>query len=109
MKRAIWTKNYDIHEDQMYDCPGCPDCEAPLDKYQEGEYLCEACGNHVKVDNPEMIKWFTDREGSKVEWGDCILCGEKGTLKNLYAKNPVTLKWQVISARCTKCGAKMIV
>lgn len=111
MKKAIWTMDYDIREDTMYDHPGCPDCETPIKKYKD-EFLCVSCGNRVKVEDPEMIKWFADRDGSRTENWDCTIphgCGHKGTLEVTYEKNPVTLKWQIMGGKCKHCGIRLVV
>ena len=109
---GIWGSDYDGHEDKIYPCPVCPECKAPLGKHKKtGKYHCYECGREVILDE-NMLNWYKDREGEKVETGDCINlfgCGEKGCMEIHYRKSPVTKEWRTAWGVCKKCGAKFIV
>ena len=108
-KTAVWATDYDMHEDKCYERPCCPDCYmVPIGKYKDENYRCYNCGKIVKLRDKAMIDWFADREETKVEMTDCLL-GCEGTMKTLYIKNPITLKWQKAWGVCKKCGARFIV
>lgn len=116
--KPTWILDYDMHTDKCYNRPGCPECDAPVGKYEDGKYRCYSCGKEAEITDPDMIKWFQDREGEKVEYEDCPQyeiegtiygCGGKGTTETHYYKNPVTLKWQVGWGQCNRCGKRFIV
>ena len=105
--KAIWDMDYDMSEDKCYDRPCCPECHAPIGRYEDGLYHCFSCGEVVDVTEPDMIKWFSDREQTKTETSSCLKCD--GEIETYYMKNPVTLEWQVMGGQCNKCGMRFIV
>jgi len=105
--KARWIDEYDMHTDSIYKCPGCEKCYAPVFP-EVDRYLCVSCGEEVDVTDPEMIKYFEDRAGTKTEMRLCINCGEK-TLETHYHRNPVTLEWEAMWGECKKCGMRFIV
>ncbi len=121
--KAVWGLDYDMHEDKCFKRPCCPDPEcmnAPIWKYEDGKYHCFSCQEEVEVDDPEMIEWFSKREETKVEYGDCHVvkdkngkvifgCGGKGCFERHYVRNLITLEWQQAYGGCSKCGTRFIV
>ena len=123
MFKAIWGTDYDMHEDKCYKCPACPECREPVFLYEDNKYHCVSCGKVVEVKDPKMLKWFEEREGTKIEMEDCFSeevelkngqkikmgCGGKKCVEVHYRKNPVTLEWETMGGHCTKCDMKFIV
>lgn len=117
--KAIWGSDYDYKEDKIFDCPCCPNCEEPIGRYKDGSYRCFSCGEIVDVEEPSMQEWFKKREGVKITYQNCkqvktndgkiFGCGGKNCLEIHSLKNPITLKWQVYSGKCNKCGITFIV
>ena len=122
--KAIWGMDYDMREDKCYKRPVCPICEEPFGKiYDDNEYHCFSCGRIIEVDDPDMKKWIEDREEKKTEIEDCFPetvdlkngevmkmgCGGKKCMEVHYRRNPVTLEWEQMGGRCTKCGMRFIV
>lgn len=105
--KAIWDIDYDMQQDKCYDRPCCPECHAPIGKYEDGLYHCFSCGEVVDIE-PDMIKWFADREQTKTETMHCMKCGKK-SMKTHYMKNPITLEWQTMGGQCSECGMWFIV
>ena len=105
--KAIWDIDYDMKQDSCYDRPCCPECHAPIGKYEDGLYHCFSCGEVVDIE-PDMIKWFADREQTKTETMLCMKCGKK-SMKIHYMKNPITLEWQTLGGQCSECGMRFIV
>ena len=106
--KSTWVLDYDSREDKCYKRPGCPECSEPIGLDEDGQYHCYSCGKVVEVEDPKMIKWFSDREGTKVEYSNCG-CGGQNTFETHYVKNPVTLDWQVAFGGCSKCNMRFIV
>ena len=109
IKKAIWGTDYDMHEDKCYDRPVCPDCKEPFGMSDDGNYHCFSCGKIIKVEDPEMIKWIEERQGTKIEMRDCFICEGKGTSEDHLIKNNVTLEWQTAWGECMNCGCRFIV
>lgn len=107
--KAIWADDYDMREDKCYGRPCCPECNAPIGKYEDGLYHCFSCGEVVEVTDPDMIEWLKVREETKTEYSDCGRCGGKNCVETHYMRNPITLKWQVMGGQCTKCGMRFMV
>lgn len=109
--KAKWGMDYDHTVDKCYDRPMCPECDAPVVKHKSGEYRCVSCHRFVKIEDPEMLKWLTDREGEKVEMHDCFspYCDGKKCLETHLVRNNVTLEWQTAWGECKKCGMRFIV
>ena len=108
--KATWGADYDYRTDKMFKRPCCPACYVPIEKEEDGKYRCFSCNEVVEVTDPEMVKWFADREGEKVEMRDCIFgCGGKGTVEAHLYKNDVTLEWKFSWSVCSKCGARIMV
>lgn len=115
---AVWIDEYDFRCDKCYKAPGCPKCDAPLYKFGN-DFKCVACGKALKVTDPDMKKWFTEREEVKTEFKDCpkiplkdgrsMGCGGKKCVETHYRRNPVTLEWEVTDGRCMKCELSFIV
>lgn len=116
---AIWGIEHDHREDKYYDCPTCRVCMAPI--YKDGEeYRCVSCQELFEVDD-EMREWIDARNETKVETGDCPVakskrgdvwtsgCGGVGTMKIVYVRNPVTMKWEVHHGECQQCGLRFMV
>lgn len=109
MKKAVWVIDYDFQEDKCYKHPGCRSCDAPVFKYEDNKYHCVSCGEEFELSD-DMIKWFEERKGSKIEMEDCTFgCKGKKCVEVHYHKNPVTLKWQCSGGHCTKCGMRFMV
>ena len=121
MRKAKWLTDYDMHNDKCFDRPQCPECYAPILEHDEGEFRCISCGEQFELDE-KMIEWVRERQGSKVEMGDCpagefehkgkkikLGCGGKGCVETHYIKNDITLEWQVAWGECKKCGRRFIV
>ena len=108
-RAAIWGMDYDMHNDKCYDRPVCPDCKEPFGVFEDGTYRCYACGEVVSIEDPEMIKWFEDRAGTKTEIMDCFTCGGKECVEARMRKNPVTLDWETTGGQCSNCGMQFIV
>ena len=107
---AKWVLEYDMHTDKCFKMPGCPKCDAPIGKCEDGLYRCFSCGEEVFMEDPRMIKWMEKREDTKTEYEDCFLgCKGKNCVKVLYRRNPVTLKWQQAYGEGEKCGLHFIV
>lgn len=87
----------------------CPKCDAPVVKFNDGEYKCVSCRKPVNVTDPDMIAWFAEREGTKVETEDCFNCGGKGCVETHYVKSKVTLDWVTAFGECKNCGMRFIV
>ena len=115
--RAEWLDDYDHRTDKCFKRPMCPECYAPV--FEEGEkYVCVSCQQELEVDD-DMAEWIWERNGTKVEIEDCfpakmifgkkLGCGGKGCMEVRYMKNPVTLEWQVMGGKCTKCGMRCMV
>ncbi len=117
MMKAKWITDYDSRTDRLFDRPGCPDCKAPIGKYEDG-YHCFLCDRLIKVSDPEMIKWLDEREETMVKMEDCpkyifkdhsLGCGGKECVETHYVRNNVTLEWQVAWGECRNCGMRFIV
>ena len=109
MRKAKWGTEYDMHEDKCYECPQCQDCFAPIHRYEDGKFRCISCREEYEL-TPDMIEWYNERDGEKVEMQDCVLgCGGKACVEQHYVKNPVTLEWQTAWGKCTKCDFRFIV
>ena len=116
---AIWDLDYDLHTDSCYQCPSCPECQAPIGKDGDGLYRCFSCGEIVDVTDPEMLEWFRLREETKIERTDCkqwktkagktIGCGGENCYVTHYVRNLVTLEWPAAYGGCEKCGTRFIV
>ena len=106
---AVWGMDYDYRMDKCFDRPVCPECETPFGEREDGKYHCFSCGNVIKVEDPEMIKWIEERKETKVEMRDCFVCGGKGTSEDHFIKNDVTKEWQTAWGECKACGARFIV
>lgn len=114
--RATWILEYDFRTDKCYKRPGCPECEEPIGKDDDGKYRCYSCGAEISPDK-HMLKWFKKREETKTEIEDCIKCkkepvmgcGGKKCVEVHYRRNPVTLQWEVASGKCKQCGRMFIV
>ena len=116
--KAEWGMDYDHVTDKCYERPVCPECDAPVIKFDDGKYRCVSCRNVIDVDDEQMLKWLTDREDTKVEMKDCPKfesnghtygCGGKNTVETHYIRNNVTLKWQVAWGECTQCHMRFMV
>lgn len=105
---AVWSKDYDMHNDKCYDRPQCPECFAPVGKTIDDKYRCYSCHKICKLDQ-KMIDWIAKREGEKVEMRDCFRCGGIGTSEDHFVKNNITLEWQTAWGICKKCGMRFIV
>lgn len=109
---AHWGLDYDSQTDKCYSMPACTICmekecmDVPLAYQYDNIATCINCGTAHHV-NKEMIKWFKDRDGEKVETDYCFGCG-KNNLKMHYRKNPVSLEWVGAYGEC-ECGCKVIV
>ncbi len=115
---AVWGMDYDHITDKCYNRPVCPECDAPVVRFESGQYKCISCRNPVMVTNLEMLKWLADREEEKVEMQDCPKieaegcsygCGGKACVETHYVRNAVTLEWQVAWGECRNCGMRFIV
>lgn len=114
MMQAIWGEDYDFRTDSIFKRPCCPECCEPIGLDGSDKYRCYNCGEVVEVTDPEMLKWFGDREKVKYEYQDCLKrrlkgCGGKGTMKVKYVRNNATLEWQQAQGKCEKCGLTFIV
>ena len=108
--KAKWIQDYDMRTDRIYARPGCPKCDAPIGREEDGTYLCYSCGKEVKVDDADMLRWFALRRATRTELEDDALgCGGKKCMETVYVRNPVTMKWQPAYGKCKQCGAKFIV
>lgn len=106
--KAEWITEYDMHNDEVYKCPGCEKCYAPVFKI-DGKYLCCSCGEEAELDT-DMIEYFKPREETKTEMKDCLFgCGGKACVETHFMRNPVTLKWQVMGGVCKNCGIRFMV
>ena len=120
---AIWVMDYDMHTDKCYNTLGCPKCNDPIGKCEDGEFRCFNCGKVVFVKDKTMLSWYNKRSETKTEYEDCFPeevemkngevvkmgCGGKGTVRVIYRRNPVTMEWQTAYGECTKCGLKFMV
>lgn len=119
--KAEWISEYDMHTDSAYKCPGCRKCYAPVFKMDDDKYHCCSCGEEAELDD-DMREYFGEREETKteiqncdkIEWDDknghhSIGCGGKDCVEVHYKKNPVTLKWQAMGGKCSKCGTRFII
>lgn len=106
---AAWILDYDHVTDTCYNRPGCIECQAPVDKMEDGKYHCFSCGKVVNVKDPEMIRWLDEMGQTKTERRDCLRCGGKDSLEIVYYKNPVSREWQMGHGECSKCGMRFIV
>lgn len=112
--KAKWGLDYDYINDECFKRPSCPKCAeeygcVPILPNDKGEYRCINCQEIVELDEKQK-QWIDDRCGAKVEIEDCVLgCGGKNCVEATYIKNDVTLKWQLATSVCTKCGRRIIV
>ena len=106
--KAVWGMDYDHVTDKCYDRPMCPECDAPVIRFEDGKIRCVSCSEEASLD-ADMLKWLADREGEKIEMKDCCGCGGKGCMETHYVKNDVTLEWQPAFGECVKCGMRFIV
>lgn len=107
--KAIWGMDYDYISDKCYNRPMCPKCDAPVVRFNDGNYKCVSCRKKVNVTDSEMLKWLADREETKVEMMDCFRCGGKTCVETHFVKNKVTLEWQTAGGECKNCGMRFIV
>lgn len=117
--KAVWGLDYDYRTDKNFRRPSCPECNAPVVKFESGEYRCVSCREKFDIDDPRMLKWLADREEEKVVMEDChkwvlpdgwtVGCGGKACCETHYVRNDVTLEWQVAWSECKNCGARTIV
>lgn len=116
--KAVWIRDYDYQTDRGYKRPGCPDCNAPIGKGEDGKYHCFPCGRVAEGVDKNMLAWLEPREESKTEMNDCykfehkgrtIGCDGKACVETHYVRNPVTMKWRVAWSVCRNCGQKIIV
>ena len=116
--KAVWGLDYDHVTDKCYHRPMCLCCDAPVVKFNDGQYKCISCRQPVEVSDPEMLKWLADREKEKVEMQDCPKyefngytygCGGKNCVETHYIRNDVTLEWQAAYGECKNCGMRFIV
>lgn len=119
--KAIWGSDYDMHTDKCYECPCCPKCKEPIFLHGD-KYYCVSCGKEVEP-TEEMFIWLSERAEEKTEMEDCFPkeielkdgtkikmgCGEKKCVEVHYRRNPVTLEWETMGGKCTKCGMSFIV
>jgi len=105
--KAVWDIEYDSRQDKIYDCPSCPECRAPVMQFEDG-YRCICCGKELEID-AKMKEWFQERNGYKTEMKNCFKCGGVACLETHYRKSPVTLKWEAMRGKCSKCGMEFIV
>lgn len=109
--KAIWSTDYDMHNDKCYERPCCPKCEeeyggVPL--IQDGDkFRCINCGEFFEVDD-EMKEWIEERSGKKVEIQKCWSCGNETMEVHYYKDNIDPTKWRVAGGKC-KCGMSFIV
>ena len=101
---AAWILDYDHVTDTCYNRPGCPECQAPVGS----DGICFSCQKKYELDDAMMV-WLNATNEEKVEKGDCIKCGGKGTMEKHFIRNAVTLEWQTAYGHCDKCGMKFIV
>lgn len=117
---AKWGVDYDYHNDKCYRRPVCPECNAPIIRYEDGMYRCLSCGEIIEVAGDDMKEWIRVREETKIEYRDCprienkgkflkMGCGGKNCVKTLFRRNQVTLEWEIAMGECTQCGLKYIV
>lgn len=104
--KAVWITEYDFRTDSCYQCPGCPECQAPVGSLG-GKIRCYSCGKEYELDN-NMKSWTDKRQTTSTEMLICHKCGKK-SMKTVRIRNPVTLEWQVAYGKCIKCGAEFIV
>ena len=106
---AVWCMDYDYITDKCYNRPGCPECEVPIGKFDDDKYHCFSCGKEIEVKDENIIRWFEERENSKIEFEDCSSCHGKKCVETHYIKNKVTLEWQTAWGKCGNCGMQFIV
>ena len=116
--KAIWGMDYDYRTDRCYNRPMCPECDAPVIRFEDGNYKCVSCKRKIHITDPEMLKWLSEREETKVEMHDCPRikldngvygCGEKACVETHFIRNNVTLEWQIAWGECKRCGMRFIV
>lgn len=111
--KAVWDNDYDYRTDSIYKRPCCPECREPIGLDGSDKYRCYNCGEVVEVTDPEMLKWFEDRKAVMYVNEDCPRRlkhrGSKGTMRVMYVKNNVTLKWQKACGKCQECGLSFMV
>ena len=113
MLKAIWGLQYDYHADKCYQAPVCAVCDIDdvpvIRKHKRGRTAeCLNCGRKQRL-TKDMRTWLKLREETKEEYSDCLWCKGKDTLKTVYRRNVVTLKWQAAFGQCEKCGNRFIV
>lgn len=104
--KAEWITEYDFRTDSCYQCPGCPECQAPVGSL-DGKIRCYSCGKEYELDD-DMKSWREKRQTTATEMQICFRCSKK-SMKTVQVRNPVTLEWQVAYGKCLKCGAEFIV
>lgn len=105
--KAEWGIDYDWRNDECFQRPMHPECDAPILKDDRGIYYCIGCGKAVDVDE-NMKEWIEKRSGEKTETGKCFKCG-KNTAEEHYYRNANTLEWELGWSECKECGTKIIV
>lgn len=108
MHKAKWGIDYDMTTDNLYKRPICTACmeDAPITK-RHNMYVCMNCGKEAELD-AEMKAWIDKRSESKIKKTRCLNCMKK-TAETIFARNKVTLKWQVAYGVCRNCGSRFIV
>lgn len=115
---AVWVLDYDYRTDKTYNRPGCPDCNAPVLKFEDGKYHCLSCDRVAELEDPKMVEWLDEREETKIEMWDCtqfktkhgtVGCGGKECVEAHFVRNAVTLEWEMGWSVCRNCGQRTIV
>lgn len=107
MKTAEWTLEYDMHTDETYSCPACPDCGTPIFSVEDdGNGYCDICEEKVAL-NERQKEWIEKSYGMEDRTEPCFICGSPSSVT--YRKNPVTGEWVVAFGNCPHCGTRFIV
>lgn len=106
--KAECGADFSIYHDRIYPHPVCPKCEEIIVKGKDGTYGCVNCGEKAELDE-DMIEWFNERNGLRVEMETCFSCGAKKAMETHYRIDKCTLEWRVTGGKCTKCGCRVIV
>lgn len=106
---AEWMTDVDFGDD-VFRAPGCPICEIPIYREDGAKDVgkCYRCGKEYTLSS-DMVEWFEERSGIKVETEICIGCGEVA-MDVYYHKDILDpTKWKCGHALCKKCGMRLIV
>lgn len=105
--KAVWLEQYDWRSNKIYLRPCCPDCGEPI-IYSGSKYVCMLCKEPVQVDD-KMKEYISKVSEVKIDWQNCLKCGNKNCVETYYHRNPVTMEWETVHGKCVECGCRFIV